>query len=147
MERSVLDTQHSHAVISQMLRAPRASVLKGKYTPGQLLSLIGHFSFALGMRLHFLIFAALQGVPFVALPYAGKVSSFLEDIGLVSPPLELVNPGRLIAYLDESWDNQEAMRRRIADGLPGLQERARQTNRIAVQLLKQGTARAAAAGT
>ena len=28
MERSVLDTQHSHAVIAKMLRAQRASVLK-----------------------------------------------------------------------------------------------------------------------
>ena len=70
MERSMLDTQHSHAVIAQMLRAQRATVLKGEYTSGQLLSLMSKFSFVLGMRLHFLIFAALRGVPFVALPYA-----------------------------------------------------------------------------
>src|SRR3954452_14702290 len=53
MERSVLDTQHSHGVIAKMLRAQRATVLKGEYTSGQLLSLMGRFSFALGMRLHF----------------------------------------------------------------------------------------------
>jgi len=38
MERSVLDTQHSHAVVAKMLRAQRATVLKGEYTSGQLLS-------------------------------------------------------------------------------------------------------------
>ena len=59
MERSVLDTQHSHAVIAKMLRAQRATVLKGEYTPGQMLSWMGKFDFALGMRLHFLIFAAI----------------------------------------------------------------------------------------
>jgi polysaccharide pyruvyl transferase WcaK-like protein len=80
MERSVLDTQHSHAVIAKMLRAQRGTVLKGEYTSGQMLSLMSRFSFAVGMRLHFLIFAALQGVPFVALPYAGKVSGLLEDL-------------------------------------------------------------------
>jgi polysaccharide pyruvyl transferase CsaB len=135
MERSVLDSQHSHAVIARMLRAQRATVLKGEYSSGQLLSLMGKLDFALGMRLHFLIFAALQGTPFVALPYAGKVSGFLEALGLPSPPLNLVNPGRLIAHVDESWDRRRSMRTRIAETLPALQERSKQTNRMLVELL------------
>src|SRR5688500_15538224 len=135
MERSVLDTQHSHAVVAKMLRAQRASVLKGEYTPGQLLSWIGKFDFALGMRLHFLIFAAIQGTPFVALPYAGKVSGFLESLGLPTPPLQLVNAGRLIAYLDDSWDRRRSMRTRIAESLPALQERAKETHRLLLETL------------
>jgi polysaccharide pyruvyl transferase CsaB len=137
MEHSVLDTQHSHAVIARMLRAQRATVLKAEYTPGQLLSLMGHFSFALGMRLHFLIFAALQGVPFVALPYASKVSGFLEDLKVAAPPMKLVNAGRLIAYLDQCWDSRRELRERIAEGLPALKERSRRTHELAVQLLKK----------
>jgi len=135
MERSVLDTQHSHAVIAKMLRAQRASVLKGEYSSGQLLSLMGKFDFGLGMRLHFLIFAALQGTPFVALPYAGKVSGFLEALNLPAPPLNLVNPGRLIAHLDESWDRRRSLRTRIQESLPPLQERAKETNRLLVELI------------
>ena len=135
MERSVLDTQHSHAVIANMLRAQRATVLKGEYTSGQVLSWMGKFDFALGMRLHFLIFAAIQGTPFVALPYAGKVSGFLEALGLPAPPLNLVNAGRLIAYLDESWDRRRSMRTQIAQALPALQERAKETHRILLEVL------------
>jgi polysaccharide pyruvyl transferase CsaB len=135
MEPASLDTQHSHAVIAQMLHAQRASVLKGKYTSGQLVSLMRHFSFALGMRLHFLIFAALQGVPFVALPYATKVTGFLEDLEITTPPLKLVNAGRLIAYVDECWDDRRDMQRRIARALPALKERARQTHYLATKLL------------
>ena len=135
MERSVLDTQHSHAVIAGMLRPQRATVLKGKYTPGQMLSWMKRFDFALGMRLHFLIFAAIQGTPFVALPYAGKVSGFLEALGLPVPPINLVNAGRLLAYLDESWDRRRSMRTQIAQAMPALQERARETHRIALRLL------------
>jgi polysaccharide pyruvyl transferase WcaK-like protein len=142
MERSVLDTQHSHAVIAKMLRAQRATVLKGEYTPGQLLSWLGKFDFALGMRLHFLIFSAIAGTPFVALPYAGKVSGFIEALDLVAPPLNLVNPGRLIAYLDESWDRRRSMRTRISETLPPLQERARETHRLALELLTGEKARA-----
>jgi polysaccharide pyruvyl transferase CsaB len=138
MERSVLDSQHSHAVIARMLRAQRARVLNGEYTSGQLLSLMGHFSFAVGMRLHFLIFAALRGVPFVALPYAGKVAGFLEDLKLPAPPLNLVNPGRLCAHLDGSWDERRALRATITKSLPALQERSRKTVHIALEVLNKG---------
>ncbi len=130
------DLQHSHAVVSRMLRPQRAEVLKGVYTPGQILSLVSHFSFVVGMRLHFLIFAALAGVPAVALPYASKVTGFLEDLGIDMPPLQLVNAGRLIAYIDESWDTREALCEQIKRALPALQQRARRTNEVAVQLLR-----------
>jgi polysaccharide pyruvyl transferase CsaB len=141
MERSVLDTQHSHAVIAKMLRAQRATVLKGEYTSGQILSWMGKFDFALGMRLHFLIFAAIQGTPFAALPYAGKVSGFLEALGVPAPPLNLVNPGRLIAYLDDSWDRRRSIRSRIGESLPALQERARETHRLLLEVLTGEKAR------
>jgi len=139
MEHSVLDMQHSHAVISKMLRAQRASVLKGQYTPGQLLSLMSKFRFAVGMRLHFLIFAALRGVPFVALPYAGKVSGFLEELQVPTPPYKLVNAGRLIAYIDQSWDQSRSMKAKLAKTVPALQKRAQETHRILVELLKKET--------
>ncbi len=139
MEHSVLDTQHSHAVISQMLRAQRATVLKGQYTSGQLLSLMSKFRFAVGMRLHFLIFAALRGVPFVALPYAGKVSGFLEELQLPTPPYKLVNAGRLIAYIDQSWDQSRSMRAKLAKTVPVLQKRAQETHRMLIELLKKET--------
>ena len=145
MERSVLDSQHSHAVISMMLRAQRATVLKGEYTSGQLLSLMGRFSFAVGMRLHFLVFAALQGVPFVALPYAGKVSGFLEDLKIPTPPLNLVNAGRLIAHLDQSWDRRRSMKALLAKSVPALQERAQRTHRMALELLGRRKERVASA--
>jgi polysaccharide pyruvyl transferase CsaB len=140
MERQRRDLQHSHAVVARMLRPQRAEVLKGVYTPAQILSLVSHFSFVVGMRLHFLIFAALAGVPAVALPYASKVTGFLEDLGIEMPPLQLVNAGRLIAYIDHSWDTREALCEQIKYALPALQQRARRTNELAVALLRARTA-------
>jgi polysaccharide pyruvyl transferase CsaB len=135
MERQVLDMQHCHAVVSKMLRAQRATVLKGEYTPGQMLSLVGHFSFAVGMRLHFLIFAALKGVPFVSLPYASKVAGFLQDLQMEMPPLHQVGAGRLIAHIDQSWDRRRSLRSRIVRAVPALQKRALESNNILVRLL------------
>jgi polysaccharide pyruvyl transferase CsaB len=139
MERQVLDTQHSHAVVAKMAHAQRATVLKGEYTSGQMLTIIGHFAFAVGMRLHFLIFAALQRVPFVALPYASKVTGFLDALEMPMPPLQQVNAGRLIAHIDRSWDLHRDLQARIDKALPSLQERARDNNDIAVRLLLNRT--------
>jgi polysaccharide pyruvyl transferase WcaK-like protein len=100
---------------------------------------MGRLDFALGMRLHFLVFAALQNTPFVALPYAGKVSGFLEDLKLPAPPLNLVNPGRLIAHLDESWDQRRSLKTQLTKSVPVLQERSRETIKIALGLIKEGS--------
>ena len=135
MER--LDIQHSHAVIAGMARADRATVLKGEYSSGQMLSLMKRFDFAVGMRLHFLIFAAVQGVPFVALPYASKVGGFLEDMNIAMPPMKHVNAGQLIAYIDRNWDVRRDLKQEMAKMVPLLKERALQTNLMAVELVKR----------
>jgi polysaccharide pyruvyl transferase CsaB len=137
MEPNVLDTQQCHAVAAQMLRAPRATVLKGDYTSGQLLTLIKSFAFVVGMRLHFLIFASLQNVPFVALPYAPKVHGFLNDLNITMPPFAEVNAGRLIAHIDHAWDRRRQLQAKIRRALPALKERARESNAIAVRLLNK----------
>jgi polysaccharide pyruvyl transferase CsaB len=135
MERGVLDMQHSHAVVACMQQPQRAAVLKGRYTPGQLLALIGRFSFAVGMRLHFLIFSALQRVPFVALPYAAKVGGFLDQIGVGSAPLEVTSAGRLIAHIDRSWDLRESLIEELEQALPPLQDAARRTHQLMLDVL------------
>jgi polysaccharide pyruvyl transferase CsaB len=137
LEPRMVDVQQAHAVVAQMLRAQRATVLKGEYTSGQLLSLIKHFAFAVGMRLHFLIFASLQNVPFVALPYAPKVNGFLNDLGIEMPPLEQVSAGRLIAHIDHAWDRRRQLQGRIGRALPALRERALENTELAVRLVKQ----------
>lgn len=137
MERGQMDVQHSHAVISRMQNATHATVLKGNYSASQLLTLVSHFQFAVGMRLHFLIFSALQKVPFVALPYSSKVTGLLQDLGMDMPPLDDVNTGRLLAIIDQSWDLRTSLRNRIAQRLPPLQARARQSNELLLRLLQQ----------
>jgi polysaccharide pyruvyl transferase CsaB len=144
MEHRLLDVQHSHKVVAKMANPRRATILRGDYTPGQLLTLVGHFAFAVGMRLHFLIFAALRQVPFVALPYAAKVTGILEALELPAPPMNQVNAGQLIAHIDRSWDSRGELRDRIVRVLPTIQERARENTAIALQLLQEAGERAEA---
>lgn len=136
IERKNLDLQHSHAVVSKMQRAERAVVLKGEYSPCQLIALVSRFEFAVGMRLHFLVFAALAEVPFVALPYASKVRGFLDEFELEVAPLEGGGAGELIAHVDGSWDHRDDIRRAIRRALPGLRERARENVHVARSLFR-----------
>jgi polysaccharide pyruvyl transferase WcaK-like protein len=149
LERRTFDVQHSHGVAGQMSHAQRATVLKRDYTPGQLVSLLEHFEFTVGMRLHFLIFSALAGVPFVALPYATKVTGFMEELRLYTPGLEHVSAGELIANIDRAWDQREELRARIQLALGELQARARVNNELVTGLLsrlkRKGGARGEAA--
>jgi polysaccharide pyruvyl transferase CsaB len=136
LEQRTFDAQHSHAVVGRMSYAQRATVLKRPYSPGQIVSLLGHFQFCVGMRLHFLIFAALAGVPFVALPYATKVTGFIEELQLTDPALEHVTAGALLANIDRAWDLRQEQRARTQAALHELQARARENNELALALLR-----------
>lgn len=131
------DVQHSHGVVAHMQNAERAEILRRRYSPRQILDLMGRFDFAVGMRLHFLIFAALRGTPFAALPYASKVSGLLEDMGMDTPPLGSIGIGQLIAGIDRSWDTRAEIRAKIGERLPAMKARARRTNEILIELLRR----------
>lgn len=129
------DVQHSHGVVGHMQNAERAEVLRRRYSPRQILDLMGRFDFAVGMRLHFLIFAAVRGTPFAALPYASKVSGLLDDMGMDTPALGSIGIGQLIAAIDRSWDTRAEIRARIGERLPAMKARARRTNELLVDFM------------
>jgi len=142
------DVQHSHAVVAHMHNAERAEILRRRYSPRQILDLMGRFEFVVGMRLHFLIFAALRGTAFAALPYASKVTGLLEDLHMDTPPLGSIDAGQLIATIDRSWDTRHEIREKIAARLPALKARAKRTNELLVELLRSTEAsKAGQAGT
>jgi polysaccharide pyruvyl transferase CsaB len=131
------DVQHSHAVVAHMQNSERAEILRRRYSPRQILDLMGRFEFVVGMRLHFLIFAALHGTPFAALPYASKVTGLLEDLEMETPPLGSIGIGQLLARIDRSWDTRDEIRAKISQRLSGLKSRAERTNELLVALLRK----------
>ncbi len=137
MERkTAYDLHQSHAVITRMLWPQFASILEGEYSSGQMMSIIKSFDFVVGMRLHFLIFAALQQVPFVPLPYSSKILGFLEELQFDTPPLENITPGRLISYVDKAWDQKIDILKKIESFLPAIQKRSHQNNILLMEMLR-----------
>lgn len=129
------DPQHSHAVISKLANVKRASVLKGEYTSQQVLGLISKMSFAVGMRLHFLIFAGLQHVPFIPLPYATKVKGFISELELPYVPFDEMNTGKLCASLDRAWDNRKNLQKKLEEKMPPLKVKAGETNQLLMEFV------------
>ncbi|MFF4351036.1 polysaccharide pyruvyl transferase family protein [Streptomyces sp. NPDC001530] len=126
MERQ--DVRHAHAVLSHMTAPDRGRILNGEYGPAQLLGFMRHVELAVGMRLHFLIFAALAGVPFLPLPYAGKVFDFARRLG--APALVGVareQAGLLLAEVDRLWDEYPKRREPLAARVAELRELSRVT--------------------
>jgi polysaccharide pyruvyl transferase CsaB len=125
MERG--DIAHAHAVLSAMSAPDSARVVNRCYSPGQVAGLMRHLDLAVGMRLHFLIFAACAGVPVLPLPYAGKVFDFAKAVG--APALTGVarrEAGPLLAELDRLWDERADHLDQLRDRVRVLRDRARQ---------------------
>jgi polysaccharide pyruvyl transferase CsaB len=134
MERE--DVRHAERVIAEMERSDRASALRGAHGPREVLGIVGELDMAIGMRLHFLIFAAVAGVPLLALPYASKVTAFLERIGLPAPQLvDDEHPAPLLASIDRAWDLRQEQRRAVARRIPAIQQQARRTAALTADLL------------
>ncbi|MEU5552729.1 MULTISPECIES: polysaccharide pyruvyl transferase family protein [unclassified Micromonospora] len=140
MERD--DIRHSHGVLSHMTAAERGRILHGTYSPQQVLGLMRHFDLAVGMRLHFLIFAAMMGTPFLPLPYAGKVFDLAQRLGV--PALRGVErevEGPLLAEVDQLWDERDQRRETTAQRVAQVCEEARGTSRVTRAVLESLRAR------
>jgi polysaccharide pyruvyl transferase CsaB len=126
MERG--DIAHAHAVLSAMSAPEAARILNRTYRPAQIAGLMRHLDLAVGMRLHFLMFAACAGVPVLPLPYAGKVFDFAQVVG--APALTGIarrEAGPLLAELDRLWDERRACSDHLRERVQVLRERARQS--------------------
>ncbi|MER6593112.1 polysaccharide pyruvyl transferase family protein [Micromonospora purpureochromogenes] len=143
MERD--DIRHSHGVMSHMIAADRGRVLHGDYSPRQVLGLMRHFDLAVGMRLHFLIFAAMAGTPFLPLPYAGKVFDLAQRLGVPAlRGLEREVEGPLLAEVDRLWDERESRAECTARLVAEVCDQARGTSQVTKAVLESLRSRALA---
>ncbi|MEV5726032.1 MULTISPECIES: polysaccharide pyruvyl transferase family protein [Streptomyces] len=126
MERQ--DVHHAHGVLSRMTAPDRGRILHSVYSPGQVLGFMSHLDLVVGMRLHFLIFAALSGLPVLPLPYSGKVFDFARRLG--APALVGVareQAGLLLAEVDRLWDEFPQRRGDFEERVRRLRGRAGET--------------------
>ena len=101
-----------------------ARVVREALGPQEMLALIGSLVFVVGMRLHALIFAAMQGVPFVALAYDPKISGFARELG--EPVLDLDGLGveAIVQAIESTLADLGARSARVLAAVAPLRARA-----------------------
>src|SRR5205814_4151378 len=86
-------------------------------TPGQFSGYVGKADLLVSMRLHALIFAAVQGVPMLAVSYARKVRGLMRELGferwVVEVETRTAHPEELEMKLRQLWGMRHAEGERL----------------------------------
>ena len=118
-----VDIEPCHEVAALMNSNPL--VLDAATNYKELLSIAANLDLAVGMRLHFLIFSALFGVPLVGIPYDPKVNRFLRLIGR-EPDFNIadLDYDRLSQQVNYVLNNRESVTNNMKERLRDLQSAA-----------------------
>ncbi|HEY8415392.1 MAG TPA: polysaccharide pyruvyl transferase family protein, partial [Thermaerobacter sp.] len=103
-------------------RRPRVHVLSTHDDPADLEALVAGSWLAVGMRLHFLLFAARAGVPVLALNYDPKVAGAMARLGMSRYVFELdrVRAADLLSALEELVARYDEVSRTLREAAAGL---------------------------
>ncbi len=113
------------------------TVVNDEMSVGELAGVCAHLGLAVGMRLHFLVFASLAGVPPVAIAYDPKVERFLERLGLQTAlPVEGLTLRGLQGKVEYVINNLEALREQVAQRVEVLRRESRLTAELALDLIE-----------
>lgn len=126
-----------------MAVAPAGSaMLRSALAPRETLAVVGRLEGLVAMRLHALIFAAMTGVPMVALAYDPKVVSLMADLGQAARCLDLgaARPDAVAAAVASGLADRGAVRRELLGRAAVLRERALVNADRALELAKAGQA-------
>ena len=116
----------------------KAYVIGNKYSPDEIMSIIGETELFIGMRLHALIFAVCQHTPVIGIEYDPKIRGFLEYTDQVSAGnVNNLSFENLKGIVDDIWNNRAKIRKQLEEKVPELREKALENAKIAVDLISQ----------
>jgi polysaccharide pyruvyl transferase CsaB len=128
------DLQLAEAVARAMPCA--AQVVAGGRSVRQLLALVAGCDLVIAARLHALIFAAICGVPPVALSYDPKVDALMDQLSLpVATALSPLDATGLIEAVQETWRTRSTIHDLLVDRTRGLRAAAMRNVELALSLL------------
>ena len=123
------DIEVSRFVAEKM--SENAYILDKRYTPTQILGIIGRFDIMLSMRLHSLIFAAVQNVPMMGIIYDPKIEYYLKELDM--PEVgdvrkELLDPDKIVKYSEEITENLTLYKEKLLKSSEIMKKKAKEND-------------------
>lgn len=104
-----------------------------------LLAVTANLDLSIGMRLHFLIFSAIFGVPVVGIPYDPKVNLFLQSLGLPSGlSAESLDYVELSSRIKQILEDRAGVSAGLKERVTPLRGEALKNASLVAELLKGG---------
>jgi polysaccharide pyruvyl transferase CsaB len=127
------DRKASEDILGMMKHS--ATILDNRYyKPEDMAGIYGACQLVIGMRLHALIFAALSGVPFVAISRADKIANFVKICGLrTAGEMPNLDFNKIRDMIDDTWRHRVM----IGESLAAVSARMHKKSLANRDLLKQ----------
>jgi polysaccharide pyruvyl transferase CsaB len=103
---------------------PEVQIIKNEYLPEEILGIIKKMNFLIGMRLHSLIFASIENVPFIGIIYDKKVEEFLKEVEVEGINLEELNSEKIFMLVKEKLGKIEEIKKNLKIKTEILKKRA-----------------------
>lgn len=138
-DRASNDLEIANRIYGQLRNRQRAVVLNGDLSSAEIFSVISRCDVLLGMRLHAIIFAALNGVPIVGLAYDPKINIMMGQLDLAdyALPLDEIQPRLVVTSLEKAVENAANSRKQFQLRTKELSQKALANTEAAVRLLDQ----------
>lgn len=130
---------HDVVVIEQtraLMQKPSFTI-RGSYSGEEIMGIIGHTKIIISMRLHTLIFAAVQRVPMIGLVYDPKVKSVLDAVEQpAANNIDSLDVDEIFNIVQEMLDNYDQIVRILDKHALRLKEKAHLNDHMVMQLMK-----------
>jgi len=98
------DTQVAEKVIKAMTNSDNVFVLGKGFSTEEYLAIVSNLNLLIGMRLHALVFAALENIPFMAISYDPKIDRFVTSMdGKVTATIDKVMAQDIVDEAGVLW--------------------------------------------
>lgn len=118
--------------IAERMKQP-AVVLSERYSPEEILGIAGRCDVMLSMRLHALIFAAVQNVPMAGIIYDPKIDYYLKELDMPDcgdVRTERISSQRIVSVLEDICREPEQYRTRLKERADVMKALAKENDRM-----------------
>lgn len=122
--------------ISQRVRdkmQAKSYMFQKRYTPSQMLGIVGCFDVMVSMRLHTLIFAATKNVPMVGLIYDPKIEYYLQELDMPEGGdirKDKLSPDKVTELVVDIFDNIDSYKSRLKQNADIMKDKAHRNDVI-----------------